>query len=219
MQDSVNKVLYGKILKIMEDVKRIPKNGYNSHNNYQYATEADVKEGVRNAMIKHGLVVLPSCNTATIDYKQFGKDDKLHNTRVLVQYKVVDVESGESEMLLFPGHGSDVGDKGIYKAFTGSMKYMLMELFMLPTGDDPEKSDVFERPIEKPEVKTEETTVTYQHNSMLDRALKAIEQTNSEAAVEEIIDRFCGLSKASEIEKDIVRKAGNNKINILFGGM
>lgn len=38
------------------------------------------------------------------------------------------------------GVGADIGgDKGIYKAYTGGLKYALLSLFLIPTTDDPER--------------------------------------------------------------------------------
>ena len=36
------------------------------------------------------------------------------------------------------GAGDDGADKGLYKAYTGAVKYFLMKTFLIPTGDDPE---------------------------------------------------------------------------------
>ena len=38
----------------------------------------------------------------------------------------------------FRGVGEDAGDKAIYKALTGALKYFYIQLLSLPTGDDPE---------------------------------------------------------------------------------
>jgi hypothetical protein len=37
------------------------------------------------------------------------------------------------------GSGQDEGEKGLYQAYTGGLKYFLLDLFLLPTFDDPEK--------------------------------------------------------------------------------
>ena len=36
------------------------------------------------------------------------------------------------------GEGGDTGDKGVYKGFTGGLKYFYMKLLQVATGDDPE---------------------------------------------------------------------------------
>jgi hypothetical protein len=52
---------------------------------------------------------------------------------------VLDGDTGEAWECKWLGCGQDAGDKGIYKALTGGYKYFLLQLFMIPTGDDPEK--------------------------------------------------------------------------------
>lgn len=39
------------------------------------------------------------------------------------------------------GFGEDSGDKAIYKAITGAIKYFGSENFLVSTGDDPERED------------------------------------------------------------------------------
>lgn len=43
-----------------------------------------------------------------------------------------------TEWQFWAGYGDDAGDKGIYKALTGAVKYALMKQFLVSTGDDPE---------------------------------------------------------------------------------
>jgi hypothetical protein len=50
----------------------------------------------------------------------------------------VDSESGERHDCEWAGQGDDGADKGVYKAYTGALKYFLMKTFLIPTGDDPE---------------------------------------------------------------------------------
>ena len=59
-------------------------------------------------------------------------------TNIDMTIAIIDVESGEKIEVPWAGQGADKGDKGMYKAFTGGLKYFLMKMFMLPTGDDPE---------------------------------------------------------------------------------
>jgi len=43
------------------------------------------------------------------------------------------------------GQGADKGDKGVYKAITGAKKYFIANLFLIPTDDDPEGNDDYEK--------------------------------------------------------------------------
>jgi hypothetical protein len=62
-------------------------------------------------------------------------------TDVEIDWTIRDGETGESLSFSMPGCGEDTGDKGLYKAITGSEKYALKNIFLIPTGDDPEKDD------------------------------------------------------------------------------
>jgi hypothetical protein len=44
------------------------------------------------------------------------------------------------------GEGQDAGDKAVYKAMTGALKYCLLKTFLIPTGDDPERDETPAKP-------------------------------------------------------------------------
>ncbi len=47
-----------KIARIMTDLQRLPKNGYNDFHKCHYVMEADVTDALRDLMAQHGVVVL-----------------------------------------------------------------------------------------------------------------------------------------------------------------
>lgn len=120
-----------KLISIMSQVERIPKNGYNDFHKYHYATESDVKEGCRQLMADAKVLM-----TLSIQDIEQVRDDIVRVTSLVT---FTDAESGETLSFCVAGDGQDKNDKGIYKAITGSTKYALMSSFLIPTGDDPEK--------------------------------------------------------------------------------
>jgi hypothetical protein len=124
--------IHQKILEVMKEVKTIEKNGRNDFHKYDYAQAQDVIYQVRESMIKHGLVL----QTNTLEHEKHGDI-----TVLKIEFVIVDVESGESVKSVTIGEGSDKGDKGAYKAYTGAMKYFLRDRFMLSFGEDPEKEE------------------------------------------------------------------------------
>ena len=50
-------------------------------------------------------------------------------------------DGGASFTTSWLGSGQDSGDKGVYKALTGGVKYLLMKNFLVSTGDDPEQEE------------------------------------------------------------------------------
>lgn len=122
---------------IMSEVGYVQKTGENTFHGYKYANEADVLAALRPAMLKHGLVLIPSANYVSLI-------DEWGNTTVQIAYILAHI-SGEvwPEKIMAYGCGGDrnktgVGDKGLYKAITGANKYLLFKLFQIETGTDPE---------------------------------------------------------------------------------
>lgn len=130
----------GAILRVMQRVGFVHKGGENEFHGYKYATEADTIAALRPALIAEGLIILPTISGAP-------RMDDHGNTHVMMAYRIFHAQSGEGITVNIPGSGNDrsskgsVGDKGIYKAMTGAMKYMLRQTFMLETGDDPERGN------------------------------------------------------------------------------
>jgi hypothetical protein len=76
-------------------------------------------------------------------------------TLITVRYTFFDTESGESLEGTFCSQGSDTGDKGVFKAVTGAIKYILSSVFLIPTGGDPEEDeeggkDKYSKPYNRP---------------------------------------------------------------------
>ena len=124
---------------VMQEASYVQKTGENDFHGYSYATEADVLERIRPAMIKHGLVLIPSIN-------QVSSVDQHGNTSVTVNYTLAHTSGAIwPHPIIAAGCGNDrnkngTGDKGLYKALTGANKYLLFKLFQIETGDDPEQS-------------------------------------------------------------------------------
>lgn len=124
---------------VMQEASYVQKTGENDFHKYSYATEADVLERVRPAMVKHGLVLIPSV-------QQVSAVDTHGNTTVSVHYTLAHVSGAIwPHQIIAAGCGNDrnkngIGDKGLYKALTGANKYLLFKLFQIETGDDPEDS-------------------------------------------------------------------------------
>ena len=129
--------LYTKLAAVLAAVERIPKRGYNEFHKYEYALAADVIDSMRQLFVEHGLVLLAQCSGTERDVFSGEKGDSLL-TKATVVFTVVDPETGEKVELPWVGEGYDKGDKGLYKAYTGALKYWLMDTFLIPTGDDPE---------------------------------------------------------------------------------
>lgn len=124
---------------VMDEVDYVQKKGENDFHGYKYATEADVLDRLRPAMVKHGLILIPSV-------QQVSAVDQYGNTTVSIHYTLAHVSGAVwPQPVIAAGCGNDknksgIGDKGLYKALTGANKYLLFKLFQIETGNDPEES-------------------------------------------------------------------------------
>jgi hypothetical protein len=125
---------------VMSDVGYIQRTGKNQHFGYRYAGEADLLEKLRPAMLRAGLLLIPSVSHVS-------PTDEHGNTHVRVDYTLAHKDGDVwPDKICAAGCGGDknkngVGDKGVYKAITGANKYLLFKLFQIETGDDPEREE------------------------------------------------------------------------------
>jgi hypothetical protein len=126
--------LFAKLCRVAGAIERVEKKGKNTHHGYEYVRAADLVAEVRRHLIAEGLIVIPSATNARHEGTL---------TTVDLEYRFIDSESGAWIVVPWQGVGFDKGgDKGIYKAFTGAMKYVLLSTFLIPTTDDPETDAV-----------------------------------------------------------------------------
>jgi len=124
--------LLTKLAAVRSEIGAIEKRGRNNHHHYDYVKAEDVTQRVRELFADQGLVLLPEC----VNHERHGNMTVAH-----LNITIADTESGEERAFAWVSEGSDSQDKGIYKAYTGGMKYFLMNLLMIPSTEDPEASN------------------------------------------------------------------------------
>ena len=112
-------------------------------NSYKAVGESEVLNMLKPLFKKHKLIIFPvggeiSENNFSYDTTYKGETTtKARNiTQLKVSFKIVDIETGESEIIAGFGNGADTQDKGSGKAFTYAYKTALSKTFMLFSGED-----------------------------------------------------------------------------------
>lgn len=133
------------ILAVMADAgyvqKEKPKEG---GIRYSIKSESAVLQALRPALIKHGIIMLPAA-VDEITHSEFttinreGKETTWN--RVVARFTYALMGWGESLYVIALGEGADTGDKAVYKAMTGSKKNVLLNAFLMVTGDDPDEDE------------------------------------------------------------------------------
>lgn len=125
-----------KLFEVFRAIDGVAKTGENKSEGYSYAEASEVLRLIRNAFIAQKIICIPGATNATHFTETGGRR---FVTTVDLTYRFIDVESTETIEVPWVGAGADIGgEKGLYKAYTGGLKYVLLDLFLLPTGDDPE---------------------------------------------------------------------------------
>jgi hypothetical protein len=144
------KLLAKAIIQVMKTVKSIDKGMTIGKGDYAYkgVADKDVKHAIGQAMQDNGLCLIPTSVDQTVQVdrwqeEEYGKLKQKQSvfTEVKTKYLLLH-ESGESIEVAGYGQGVDSQDKSAGKATTYALKYALLYLFMVPTGniDDADKS-------------------------------------------------------------------------------
>lgn len=133
------KSLVSKLVEAMSAIGGIAKKGRNDHHEYEYLRATDVAKVVRKELFKRG-ILLTSDEKEVSDKQITSYSGKVFTyVRLKVEYTLRDAASTETIVGCGFGDAMDSGDKAIYKAKTGALKYFLRSIGIIPDEkDDPE---------------------------------------------------------------------------------
>lgn len=176
-----------KLLEVSKAIGYLQKDKKNQTQGYYYLSEAKIKEVLKEQFEKQGIIF----NYSTEQVREYEISSTSKGTKQFVtiangKYFFKDADSDKEISGTWFGSGTDTGDKGLYKAITGGIKYVLNTNFLIPTGDDPEKDDETENKTKnkltkKTEVKTETETqlkkrLVAEHNGDIEAAKEEFEK-------------------------------------------
>jgi hypothetical protein len=164
--------IHQRILAIMGEIDYIQKTDKKVNNQYTFVTHDAVTKALHPLFVKHGIVAIPRVT----GWKQDG-----NRTEVNMEVDFVNVSKPEDKVIV-PcfGFGIDAQDKGVGKAVSYATKYAMLKLFMLETGDDPERDSI--------------DHVSQEDSSLVDMAAAALEKGDWAALCE--LDRDKGWLQA-----------------------
>lgn len=134
--DTGPKGVAAKLAKIMGEIERIPKNGYNKHGKFYYATADDVAAATRPLFAKYNLAIRPE----VVHYEIIPAEQAEGSTLLAYEFKyhLTCADTGETVIHNWAGWANmKMGrDKAPFIAATGAQKYWLKNLLILDTGDE-----------------------------------------------------------------------------------
>jgi len=133
------KNLIAKLAEIVHEIDSVEKRGRNDFQKYNYVKAADVAWAVRKALSDRNIYLV----TDVVEIRNYeipAKEGVMQAVDVKVQFSFFDGDSTATAPIVLHsyGTGTDKGDKAVYKAMTGALKYGLRHAFLIPDESDPE---------------------------------------------------------------------------------
>lgn len=133
--------LFAKMARVMGKMDRLKKTGYNQQQKYQFATDADVADLVRQAMVEEGLAFFASMTSYEQSEHITSNNAKMTRTVASFLFTFCCTETGATESRTWSSESLDSGDKGMNKAATAAEKFFLLKTFIISTGDKADEPD------------------------------------------------------------------------------
>lgn len=134
--------IYQRLNLVMQEVKAIQKEDKKVNNQYTFVSHDAVARALHDPMVNAGIMMIPTI-------ADLNQDGNRTAAKVNVDFVNID-DSSDRVSVTYWGYGVDPSDKGIGKAVSYAVKYALLKVFCLETGDDVEKHNLEYKAPEKP---------------------------------------------------------------------
>lgn len=144
--------IFEKLLEMQRRVDKVVRDGKNTSDKYDFASDENVLDTFRPLMDELGLLLIPSVTGAEIHEGTTRSGTARYLTEMIVTMRWHDVESGEELTVPWYAQGVDLaGEKGVGKALTYAEKYFLLKFFHVATKKDDPDADKRTGAGEKPQ--------------------------------------------------------------------
>lgn len=174
--------IYNAIASIMDDVEAIAKDKTNPQQGYLFRGIDDMYNALHPLFKKHKVFICPNVLESKREERKTQKGGILIYTIVKCQFKFFTVDGSFIESTM-EGEAMDSGDKSTNKSMSAALKYLLMEMFLIPTK---EKIDT---ELESPDVAPKNTGKPTITQKALDGGIKRI-KSGELGIYKKLIDSF-----------------------------
>ena len=175
---------------IMKEITPIDKSQLNKAQNFNYRGIDDVMNELHGLMAKHGVIPIPR----ELEHIQDSYEvEKYENNRVVkklqfrsrihMQYQFVSTEDGSSVEADGWGEAADSGDKGYNKCKSIAFKYILTQMFVIPTKE-----------LEDPDSETPDQ-VSAKEDPDLELTLQLVKEAKSTEELQKVWNDNAGYKK------------------------
>lgn len=144
----MEKLIYGKIANILNEVPAVTKNKRNEHGRYQFRGIDDMYNCIHPLFSKHRVFI----SSKVLNQR---REERKSKSGGLLIYTILDVEfsffaeDGSFVTSVMVGEAMDSSDKSTNKAMSAALKYALMQMFLVPTEEQADADKNTPEPLPK----------------------------------------------------------------------
>lgn len=127
-------LIYGLVPKVMGSIGAVSKSRTNPQQNYKFRGIDEIYNAVNSALVEHGVFTVPTVLKEVREERQSKSGTAMFYVVLDVAYDVYGPD-GSSFRAVVRGEGMDTSDKAGNKALAAAHKYLLLQLFCIPTEE------------------------------------------------------------------------------------
>lgn len=126
--------IYKALAGINNEIKAITKSRKNTGQNFMFRGIDDVMNELHALFAKNEVIIVPETKEFTTENRPTKSGSLQTFTRLRIQYTFV-ASDGSSVTATGIGEAMDTADKGMNKAMSIALKYVLLQMFLIPTEE------------------------------------------------------------------------------------
>lgn len=134
MNETKPGLIFEKISAVMAEIEAIAKNRDNTQQKFKFRGIDDVYNAIHDAMAKHKIFTVPEVLNRQYKEKQTNSGGLIMERILTIRYRFY-AEDGSFIDAVVDGEAMDTGDKATSKCMAIAHKYVLLQIFCIPTED------------------------------------------------------------------------------------
>lgn len=182
MSETKAESIYAKLGRVMQSIKAIGKNQTNEQQHFKFRGIDDFMNELHDHLADAGIIIIPSETEHLQEQFTTKNGTAQFRTRLHMKFTFVSTDDGSSITADGWGEAADSGDKGYNKCKSIALKYVLMQMFLVPTKD-----------LTDPDSETPDPVQPQNISADLELALQLVKEANNITDLEQVWREHTGF--------------------------
>lgn len=182
MSETKAESIYAKLGQVMQSIKAIGKNQTNEQQHFKFRGIDDFMNELHDHLAEAGIIIIPSETEHLQEQFTTKNGTAQFRTRLHMKFTFVSTADGSSITADGWGEAADSGDKGYNKCKSIALKYVLMQMFLVPTKD-----------LTAPDSETPDPVQPQNISADLELALQLVKEANNVTDLEQVWREHTGF--------------------------